>query len=570
MAHNQGVRTGLLAVALAVLSAAFAQTHVELILDASGSMYNRLGDGRYRIEAAKQVLVDLVAGLPADPELHVGLRVYGARLQALDEGACQDSHLDVPIDGLDRAGLTDAIEGTVARGATPIAYSLALAAQDLPSTGVRRVVLVTDGLESCGGDLSAVAAQYEALGIDLRIVGFDLDQTAAEAFAAIADFTNALDATELSGALHEALGDVTSAAPETVLVQVRVMRQGEVTTQGVSVMFLSSVDARRVVLQPGEDGTFTAEMTPGSYDAEVVDAFTDGRTTVTSGLSVDPDGGASFSFELAPEFEVELSVTQPAPHAGARVSVAYSGASVETLGIVAISPTESSDSIRLYQANVTTASGSVDLLTPDTPGTFEARYYLKLPEGGYRVLGRSAAFQTVAASATLAAPDQVAAGTRFDVDWTGPAGLGDAIVVVPSGDANAISASARPFTNPVVVQAPAQPGNYALRYLTGQSGNVLATLAIEVVAAQVSISAPSEVAANTTFEIVVEGAVGPQDSIVLVLAGAPDAGAEVFGPPRRIYSPRVASRAPAEPGAYELRYLNAVGEVLARFALTVR
>src|SRR5690606_38100969 len=150
--------------------------------------------------------------------------------------------------------------------------------------------------------LSAVAAHYEALGIDLRIVGFDLDQTAADAFAAIAEFTNAVDASELSGALHEALGDVTSATPETVPVEVRVTREGEVTTQGVGVTFLSAVDARRVVLQPGEDGTFTAEMTPGSYDAELVDAFSDGRTTVTSGLSVDPEGGAFFSFELAPEF----------------------------------------------------------------------------------------------------------------------------------------------------------------------------------------------------------------------------------------------------------------------------
>jgi len=40
------------------------QTYVELILDASGSMWNKLDDDRYRIVAAKDVLTQFIGGLP--------------------------------------------------------------------------------------------------------------------------------------------------------------------------------------------------------------------------------------------------------------------------------------------------------------------------------------------------------------------------------------------------------------------------------------------------------------------------------------------------------------------------
>lgn len=560
------------AVLLALSGFAQAQVHVELILDASGSMYNRLADGRYRIDAAKDVLVDLISGLPTDSDLHVGLRVYGARIQARDDGACEDSHLEVPIAGVDRSALRSTVENTLARGATPIAYSLQLAAQDLPPSGERRVVLVTDGLESCGGDLRAVADLYAELGIDLRIVGFDLDESAAAAFAAIADFENAVSAEELAGALQGALGDVAAANAERVSVAVTVTRGGETTTEGVTVTFIGAVQGVRVPFATSETGEFVAELPPGGYVAELVDAFADSRATQIAGLSIDPGPAASFAFELAPAFDVTVSLATEAPIAGTRVTIEFAGAPSETLGLVAISPAGSPDSVRLFLAYVTSGSGAVELGTPDTPGDFEARFYLTLPEGGHRVIGRSATFVTSAATASLIAPEQVAAGTRFEVAWEGPAGQGDSIVLEPLEDTpvGARAASTRTFTSPAIIQAPEVLGRYELRYVTGQSGAVLAVVPVEVIAAVVTFTAPSEVAPDALFDIVVAGSVGPQDAIVLVRSGAQDQGAETFGPARRVYSARVQSRAPTEPGEYELRYLNGRGEVLARAALSVR
>lgn len=557
---------------LACCGLAAAQVHVELILDASGSMYNRLADGRYRIEAAKQVLADLIATLPENPELNVGLRVYGARMLATEDGACEDTHLEVPISGVDRQALRSTVENTLARGATPIAYSLQLAAQDLPTSGVRRVVLVTDGIEACGGDLAAVAQLYAELGIELKIVGFDLGASAATAFAAVADFENAANAEELSSALQDALVDVAVPSVERLPVTVVVTRMGERTSEGVSVTFVSSLSSVRVPLVSSATGVYQASLPPGVYSAELVDAFADGRVTEIAGLSVDPAGSATFEFELAPQLEVDLQVTQGSSTAGTRVFVEFAGAPAETLGLVAVSPAGSPDAIRLYQAYVSSASGTVELLTPDAPGGFEARFYLTLPEGGHLVIGRSAVFETTAATASLEAPAQVAAGTRFDVGWSGPAGAGDALVLEPvdGTPASGRPSTARLFTSPAAMQAPSVEGVYELRYVTGQSGNVLAAVRIEVIAAVVTLSAPTELVALAFFDIFVEGAVGPQDSIVMVRNGAPDQGTETFGPARRVYGSRVQSRAPAEPGEYELRYLNGRGEILLRHALTVR
>ena len=573
-ARSRGARTVLFALAgFALASAAFAQVHVALVLDASGSMYNRLADGRYRIDAAKAVLQSMVAGLPDDDRLHVGLRVYGARLFATDEGACEDSHLEVPVDGVDRSALADAVAGTVARGATPIVYSLELTLDDLPATGDRRVVLVTDGLESCGGDLAAIADRYAALGIDLRIVGIDLDAVATERFGAVAAFVNAATALELDIALQDALGTEATAARPTVSVEVRVTRDGTAATEGVAVAFVDPVTDARMRLETDAQGVLRGELPPGVYAVELVDAFADGRLSVVSDVAV-ADDGASFAFELAPSATVALTVAPESPVAGTPVRVTFDGGPDGALGAVVLAPAGAPDAVRLYQAFVADGGGEVDLVTPDVPGTFEARFLLSLPEGGQRVVGRSAPFETAAATAALQAPTEVAAGTRFAVVWDGPGGPGDRIelhsMATPEGAPLRPVATVRTFARPATLLAPPDPGTYELRYVTGGSEHVLATLDVAVVEARVEVTVPDVVAADAVFEVAVSGAVGPRDVLVLVRAGAPDEGAETVGPPKRIYTATVGFRAPAEPGAYEVRYLNGDGVVAQRFPVTVR
>ena len=99
------------------------RVNVELILDASGSMAQRIG-GETRMTIAKRVLHDVIAAIPEREGVNVGFRLYGHRGDNSAAGkavSCRSSELLVPIDGVDKAALDDAVDGARATGWTPLA-----------------------------------------------------------------------------------------------------------------------------------------------------------------------------------------------------------------------------------------------------------------------------------------------------------------------------------------------------------------------------------------------------------------------------------------------------------------
>lgn len=184
---------------------------VELVLDASGSMKRKLG-GQTMMEAARRVLTDVIARLPAQAQ--VALRVYGHRKPDKAAGACEDTELLVPFGALDRKRLTARIKAIKPRGTTPIAFSIAAAGADLrDAKGPAVLLLVTDGKEECGGDPAAAVAALRAAGLDvtLSIVGFGLtDAAERDAMAKVAtlgggSFHDAQDEASLGAAIDRAM-----------------------------------------------------------------------------------------------------------------------------------------------------------------------------------------------------------------------------------------------------------------------------------------------------------------------------------------------------------------------------
>jgi hypothetical protein len=148
--------------------------HIELILDASGSMWAKLGKST-RIEVAKEALNKIIDDLSERKGIAVGLRVYGHRTND-----CKDTKLEIPIGPLDVKKMKKFISGIKPKGKTPIAYSLEEAAGDFKTDfkGSRVVILVTDGLESCNGDPCAAAKALAEKGIvsKIHVVGFGMDK----------------------------------------------------------------------------------------------------------------------------------------------------------------------------------------------------------------------------------------------------------------------------------------------------------------------------------------------------------------------------------------------------------
>lgn len=199
---------------------------VEIVFDASGSMWGRM-EGTYKISVAKQILEEAIRALPNDLEL--GLRVYGHR-QPRELYDCTDTELLVPLASDNGAAVLEAIGGFRPRGQTPLGYSLSQVVKDFGDfAGERAVVLVTDGIESCGGDPVASARELAKLGTVVHVIGFGLPNAEDEDAAALEEI-----ATASGGRFVTASGadELREALAVTVGTAYHILRDGEAVVSG--------------------------------------------------------------------------------------------------------------------------------------------------------------------------------------------------------------------------------------------------------------------------------------------------------------------------------------------------
>ena len=181
---------------------------VEIVVDASRSMWGQI-DGEAKMTLAKNILEDVSYWFPED--LDLALRAYGSRSPS-DSNDCADSTLLVPFGADNREPIRRAIAGLRPTGQTPIAYALNQASGDFSSLwDDRALVLVTDGIESCGGDPVRAARELREQGITVHLIGFGLGNAADEdtaslqavAYASGGRYVTAGSAAELQDALMQ-------------------------------------------------------------------------------------------------------------------------------------------------------------------------------------------------------------------------------------------------------------------------------------------------------------------------------------------------------------------------------
>ncbi len=162
----------------------YGPEQVLIILDASYSMTESLtpgvANGESKMSVAKRTILQVLNRVP--PSTNIGLRVYGARTDR-PRFACQDSHLAVPIGPNQRYRISSALAHIQPKGATPISHSLIAATQSdfMNRPGKKTIILVSDGIETCGQDPCSVAVNMQRRGVDVKIsvVGFGLHDLAA-------------------------------------------------------------------------------------------------------------------------------------------------------------------------------------------------------------------------------------------------------------------------------------------------------------------------------------------------------------------------------------------------------
>jgi Ca-activated chloride channel homolog len=144
-------------------------TRVLFIFDASYSMSDTW-QKNVKIDFAKQILTEIIDSIRNVPDLQMGLRTLGADYSLYPERNCQDTRLLVPFEANNALKIEYAIKGIEPRGTTPIAYTLEKCADDFtPCDNCHDVIiLITDGIEECGGDPCEAAKALHAKGINLR------------------------------------------------------------------------------------------------------------------------------------------------------------------------------------------------------------------------------------------------------------------------------------------------------------------------------------------------------------------------------------------------------------------
>jgi len=172
------------------------QNNVVLIFDASGSMAGTV-QGVRKIDAAKEAVRDFVMKLTGT-KVNVSVIVYGHRGDNSERNkalSCEGIEELYTFGEASGPKIEATLRGFEPTGWTPIADSLEEVASILAPYNSdaydNSIVLISDGLETCGGDPVGVleAIKRDGLSVTANVIGFDVTDTDSQSLRAIADVT---------------------------------------------------------------------------------------------------------------------------------------------------------------------------------------------------------------------------------------------------------------------------------------------------------------------------------------------------------------------------------------------
>lgn len=430
-------------------------------------------------------------------DIYLGLLAYGHR----EKGSCEDIELLIaPAPGA-AAEIVGMARDINPKGKTPLSEAVRRAAEELRYGEERAtVILITDGLETCNADPCALARELESGGVDFtaHVVGFGLSPEEGRQVACLAD--------ETGGKYIQAgnAEELVDAIAETVAE----------------------------VAEPPPEEVPPPEEAPAVLPAASLEA----PDSVAIGERFD------VVWEGPGELRDHIYLVDPAGNNG-----------------------EGRDLRGVRLTNADFDNRRVGLIAPVTVGSYLIQYR---HGGAQRAVLAERPITVVEAEVSLSAPASGDIGSTVTVDWVGPGNVRDSIELfdpeAKQGEGAVLHTRrvrTEDFENRKVrIILPTEPGFYELRYWNGDDRKVLATRQIEVLAAEVSLSAPDSVDMGRSFDVIWVGPGATRDSIQFFDPEAKNGEGRVVSSIRvrngDFDNRTVRLTAPNEAGTYKLRYHN--------------
>lgn len=274
---------------------------IGVLFDASASMKSTI-DNQRKIDIAKKALISFTKSISKN---NVGLRVFGHK------DGCSVSELIEPIGPSGMDNIASKIKSIEPLGRTPLASTLEESVADFSLVqGQKFLIVVSDGKESCGGDVAAAAEKLRAEGVKVFAIGFDIDQTGKAQLESLVNVTggqyfDASNSQELSNVFVQITKELKIELSPTIQKQFSLSLESEFFSLEKDFTLNISDCDNVVVLVP------SASLCKGVVSREIVTLTNIGTQDQSLELSATP-GFASLSttrVDLAPGQSSDVEVT---------------------------------------------------------------------------------------------------------------------------------------------------------------------------------------------------------------------------------------------------------------------
>jgi Ca-activated chloride channel family protein len=276
------------------------KTRILFIFDASNSM-NGKWQSSNKNSVAQKLLSQALDSLRGVENLELALRVYGHQKYYRMGQDCDDTKLEVPFGGNNAEKIINKLKKITPKGTTPIAQTLEKAGEDFSFCADCRniIIMITDGIEECGGDPCAVSMMLQDRGIVLKpfVIGIGLDLEFRESFECVGNFFDASD----ENTFKKVLGVVISQALNSTTAQINLVDANGNPSETDVPITLYDRNTNRIV------ENFMHTMNAKGYpDTLILDPVIEYRMTVHTVPEVQLD-----SFQLIPGKHNIIGVDAP-------------------------------------------------------------------------------------------------------------------------------------------------------------------------------------------------------------------------------------------------------------------